>query len=69
MKCGGTVRMLVDLELLAHADYLVASEHSAWARLLQYMRYVLYGGGLCTVHAAFVTCFDTPWACLVRFLL
>ena len=37
------MRMLVDLELLAHSDYLVASDHSNWSRLLQYMRYILYG--------------------------
>ena len=43
VKCGGTVRLLVDLELLAHSDYLVASDHSQWSRLLQYMRYILYG--------------------------
>jgi hypothetical protein len=43
VKCGGTVKMLVDLELLAHSDYLVASDHSQWSRLLQYLRYKLYG--------------------------
>ena len=35
--------MLIDLELLAHTDYLVASDHSRWSQVLQYMRYILYG--------------------------
>lgn len=35
--------MLIDMELLAHSNYLVASDHSKWARLLQQLRYVLYG--------------------------
>jgi hypothetical protein len=43
VKCGGTVKMLIDLELLAHSDYMVASDHSKWGRILQYLRYVLYG--------------------------
>ena len=43
MKCSGTVKMLIDLELLAHTDYLVASDHSRWSKVLQYMRYILYG--------------------------
>ncbi len=43
VKCSGTVKMLIDLELLAHTDYLVASDHSRWSQVLQYMRYVLYG--------------------------
>ena len=42
-KCSGTVKMLIDLELLAHTDYLVASDHSRWSQVLQYMRYILYG--------------------------
>ena len=44
VMCSGTVKMLVDMELLAHADYLVASDHSKWSKILQYMRYILYGG-------------------------
>ena len=43
VKCSGTVKMLIDLELLAHTDYLVASDHSRWSQVLQYMRYILYG--------------------------
>ena len=43
VKCAGTVKMLIDMELLAHSDYLVASDHSKWSRILQYLRYVLYG--------------------------
>ncbi len=43
VKCGGTVKMLIDMELLAHSDYMVASDHSKWAKILQYLRYVLYG--------------------------
>ena len=42
-KCSGTVKMLIDLELLAHTHYLVASDHSRWSQVLQYMRYILYG--------------------------
>ena len=42
-QCSGTVKMLIDIELLAHADYLVASDRSRWSRILQYMRYILYG--------------------------
>ncbi|EIE21583.1 hypothetical protein COCSUDRAFT_66957 [Coccomyxa subellipsoidea C-169] len=42
VKCGGTVKMLIDMELLAHSDYMVASDHSKWAKVLQYLRYVLY---------------------------
>ena len=43
VKCSGTVKMLIDLELLAHTDYLVASDHSRWSKVLQYLRYILYG--------------------------
>ena len=43
MQCGGTVQMLIDMEVLAHADYLVASDRSKWSKILQYMRYILYG--------------------------
>ena len=43
VKCSGTMKMLIDLELLAHTDYLVASDHSRWSQVLQYMRYILYG--------------------------
>lgn len=43
VQCSGTVKMLIDMELLAHADYLVASDRSRWSRILQYMRYILYG--------------------------
>ncbi|BDA44819.1 hypothetical protein COCOBI_06-2970 [Coccomyxa sp. Obi] len=42
VKCAGTVKMLIDMELLAHSNYLVASDHSKWSRILQYLRYVLY---------------------------
>ena len=42
-QCSGTVQMLIDMELLAHADYLVASDRSKWSKILQYMRYILYG--------------------------
>ena len=50
MQCSGTVQMLIDMELLAHADYLVASDRSKWSKILQYMRYILYGAS-CTPHA------------------
>lgn len=43
MQCSGTVQMLIDMELLAHADYLVASDRCKRSKLLQYMRYILYG--------------------------
>ena len=43
VKCSGTVKMLIDMELLAHTDYLVASDRSRWSKILQYMRYILYG--------------------------
>ncbi len=49
MQCSGTVQMLIDMELLAHADYLVASDRSKWSKILQYMRYILYGA-FCAPH-------------------
>ncbi len=42
--------MLIDMELLAHTDYLVASDRSKWSKILQYMRYILYGAS-CTPHS------------------
>ena len=54
VKCAGTVKMLIDLELLAHSDYLVATDHSKWSRILQYMRYVLYG----EQHTETTVCMD-----------
>ena len=62
IKCTGTVKMLIDMELLAHADYLVASGRSKWSKILQYMRYILYGGSPKHVqcrHHAFKPC-TTP---------
>ena len=54
VKCAGTVKMLIDMELLAHSDYLVATDHSKWSRILQYMRYVLYG----EQHTETTVCMD-----------
>ena len=31
------------MELLAHTDYFVATDHSKWARVVGYLRYALYG--------------------------
>ena len=43
------MQLLIDMELLAHADYLVASDRSKWSKILQYMRYILYSAP-CTCH-------------------
>ena len=37
MRCSGTVQMLIEMELLTHADYLVASDRTKWSKILQYM--------------------------------
>ena len=42
-KCSGTVQVLIDMELLAHTDYFVGSYNSRWPRVVQYLRYILYG--------------------------
>ena len=42
-RCSGTVQLLIDMELLAHTDYFVGSYNSRWPRVVQYLRYVLYG--------------------------
>lgn len=41
-RCSGTVQVLIDMELLAHADYFVGSYNSRWPRVVQYLRYILY---------------------------
>lgn len=41
-KCTGTVQVLIDMELLANADYFIASYNSRWPRVVQYLRYILH---------------------------
>ena len=42
-RCSRTVQVLIDMELLAHTDYFVGSYNSRWPRVVQYLRYILYG--------------------------
>ncbi|KAK9826199.1 hypothetical protein WJX81_006831 [Elliptochloris bilobata] len=47
-KCTSTVQLLMDIELLAHADYFVGSWNSGMAVLVDALRYGRYGKDRCT---------------------
>ena len=37
------MKLLADLEMLAQSDYAVASDHTQWSRMVQYLRYIIHG--------------------------
>ena len=41
-RCQASLQILADLEVLARADYFVASYHSKWSKLVEWLRYGLY---------------------------
>ena len=41
-RCTASLQILADLEVLARADYFVASYHSQLGKLVEWMRYGLY---------------------------
>ncbi len=41
-RCQASLQILADLEVMGRADYFVASYHSKWAKLVEWLRYGLY---------------------------
>lgn len=41
-RCQASLQILADLEVMGRADYFVASYHSQWAKLVEWLRYGLY---------------------------